>query len=108
MLPTLEGLVTPEQFVQLKTGREESYWDAAVRARYTTDDLVLTALASRFRMKIANVNLVSQQARELVPEQLVRKYRVLPLQRSAARCACRWRRRPRSSSASTRCTARRT
>ncbi len=80
MLPTLEGLVTPEQFVQLKTGREESYWDAAVRARYTTDDLVLTALASRFRMKIANVNLVSQQARELVPEQLVRKYRVLPLQ----------------------------
>ena len=31
-------------------------------------------------MKVANLSLVSQQARELVPEQLVRKYRVLPLQ----------------------------
>ena len=72
--------MTPEQFVQLKAAREESYWESAVRRGFVSDDQILTALSSRFRMKIANIAAVSQQARELVPEQLVRKYRVLPLQ----------------------------
>jgi len=80
VLPTLEGLLTPEQFVALKAAPENSYWETATRRGFATDDQILTALSSRFRMKIANVNMISQQARELVPEQLVRKYRVLPLQ----------------------------
>ena len=80
LLTTLESLVTPEQLGQLKALREDSIWEAATRRGFTSDDLILTALSSRFRMKIANVSIVSQQARELVPEQLVRKYRVLPLQ----------------------------
>ena len=80
LLTTLESLVTPEQLGQLKALREDSVWEAATRRGFTSDDLILTALSSRFRMKIANVSVVSQQARELVPEQLVRKYRVLPLQ----------------------------
>jgi type II secretory ATPase GspE/PulE/Tfp pilus assembly ATPase PilB-like protein/ActR/RegA family two-component response regulator len=80
VLTTLEGLVTPDQFGQLKAAREDSYWEAATRRGWTTDDLILSALSQRFRMKVANLSLVSQQAKELVPEQLVRKYRVLPLQ----------------------------
>jgi type II secretory ATPase GspE/PulE/Tfp pilus assembly ATPase PilB-like protein/ActR/RegA family two-component response regulator len=80
VLTTLEGLVTPDQFAQLKASHEDSYWEAVTRRNWTTDDLILTALAKRFRMKVANLSLVSQQAKELVPEQLVRKYRVLPLQ----------------------------
>ena len=80
LLTTLESLVTPEQLGQLRALREDSIWEAATRRGFTSDDLILTALSSRFRMKIANVSIVSQQARELVPEQLVRKYRVLPLQ----------------------------
>jgi type II secretory ATPase GspE/PulE/Tfp pilus assembly ATPase PilB-like protein/ActR/RegA family two-component response regulator len=80
VLVTLEGLVAPDQFAQLKATREDSYWEAATRRGYTTDDLILGELSKRFRMKIANLSLVSQQAKELVPEQLVRKYRVLPLQ----------------------------
>jgi type II secretory ATPase GspE/PulE/Tfp pilus assembly ATPase PilB-like protein len=79
LLPTLEGLISPEQLAQLKTVRAESYWETAVRQGFLTDDDILAALAKRFRMKVANVSQVSQQARELVPEQLVRKYRVLPL-----------------------------
>jgi type II secretory ATPase GspE/PulE/Tfp pilus assembly ATPase PilB-like protein/ActR/RegA family two-component response regulator len=71
--------MTPEHFAQLKSSREESYWEAATRMGYATDDAILASLSKRFRMKVANVNAVSQQARELVPEQLVRKYRVLPL-----------------------------
>jgi len=79
LLPTLEGLLPPDQFAQLKASREDSYWEAAVRRNAVKDEDILAALAKRFRMKIANVLQVSQQARELVPEQLVRKYRVLPL-----------------------------
>jgi len=80
MLTTLEGLLTPDQFSQLKAAREDSYWEVATRRGWTTDDLILSALSKRFRMKVANLSLVSQQAKELVPEQLMRKYRVLPLQ----------------------------
>jgi type II secretory ATPase GspE/PulE/Tfp pilus assembly ATPase PilB-like protein len=80
VLTTLEGLVTPDQFSQLKAVREDSFWEASTRRGWTTDDLILSALSKRFRMKIANLSLVSQQAKDLVPEQLVRKYRVLPLQ----------------------------
>ncbi len=80
VLTTLEGLLTPDQFGQLKAAREDSYWEAATRRGWTNDDLILSALSKRFRMKIANLSLVSLQAKELVPEQLVRKYRVLPLQ----------------------------
>ncbi len=80
LLPTLEGLLTAEQFAQIKALREDSHWEASTQRRFVSDDQILAALSTRFRMKIANINMVSQQARELVPEQLVRKYRVLPLQ----------------------------
>jgi len=79
LLPTLEGLLSPESFAKLKASREDSFWEAVVRQNLVRDEDILAALATRFRMKIANVQQVSQQARELVPEQLVRKYRVLPL-----------------------------
>ena len=79
LLPTLESLLTKDAFVQLRTVVQDSYWDAAVRRQLITDDELLTALASRFRMKIANLNQVSQQAKELVPETLARKYRIVPL-----------------------------
>ncbi|MEA3245151.1 MAG: type II/IV secretion system protein [Gemmatimonadota bacterium] len=79
ILPTLEGLISPEHVAQLRTTREDSYWEAAVRQNLVSDEAVLQALSKRFRMKVANISQVSQQARELVPEQLVRKYRVLPL-----------------------------
>ena len=79
LLPTLEGLLPPDVFMQLKSSREESFWEAALRRNVITDEQILAALAKRFRMKVANISQVSQQAKELVPEQLVRKYRVLPL-----------------------------
>jgi type II secretory ATPase GspE/PulE/Tfp pilus assembly ATPase PilB-like protein len=79
LLPTLEGLLSPEHFAELKASREDSVWDYVVQKKMVTDEVILAALAKRFRMKVANLQQVSQQARELVPEQLVRKYRVVPL-----------------------------
>ena len=79
LLPTLESILTPEAFAQLRSAAKDSYWESAVRRAMVSDDEILTALAARFRMRIANLAMVSQQARELVPEQLARKYRVVPL-----------------------------
>ena len=31
LLPTLEGLLSPEQFARLKVSREDSYWEGVVR-----------------------------------------------------------------------------
>jgi type II secretory ATPase GspE/PulE/Tfp pilus assembly ATPase PilB-like protein len=78
-MPTLETLLPPEALDQVREAAQESFWEAAVRRSLVSDDEILTALASRFRMKIANLAIVSQQARDVLPEQLARKYRVLPL-----------------------------
>ena len=80
ILPTLEGLLPKEAFEQTVAGvQDNSYWETAVKRQSTTDATVLDALAQRFRMKIANLAQVSQQAKELVPEALARKYRIVPL-----------------------------
>ncbi len=79
LLPTLETLLSKESIGVLKSAAQDSYWEAAVRRGFISDDEILTALASRFRMKIANVSLAAPQAREQVPESLARKYRIIPL-----------------------------
>ena len=79
LLPTLEGVLPPERIAALKAEATESYWETAVRRGLITEEALLEALAKRFRMRVANVMSVTQAARELVPEQLARKYRVLPL-----------------------------
>src|SRR4051812_37798987 len=79
LLPTLEGLIARDAFEQLKQQDTESYWDSAIRAGIIADDALLQALASRFRMKVADLTTATTQARETVPESLARKYRIVPL-----------------------------
>jgi type II secretory ATPase GspE/PulE/Tfp pilus assembly ATPase PilB-like protein/CheY-like chemotaxis protein len=79
ILATLEGLLNQEQLAQLRERPVESLWAEAVRRRFLTDDQVVNAVAERFRMRVADVSTVTQQARELVPEGLARRFRVLPL-----------------------------
>jgi len=79
LLPTLEGLLTKESLALLGGAVSDSYWETAIRRNLLSDDDILTALAARFRMKIANLQQISQQAKELVPEALARKYRIVPL-----------------------------
>jgi type II secretory ATPase GspE/PulE/Tfp pilus assembly ATPase PilB-like protein/CheY-like chemotaxis protein len=79
LLPTLETLLSKESVGVLRTAAQDSYWETAVRRGFITDDEILTALASRFHMKIANLSLATPQSREHVPESLARKYRIIPL-----------------------------
>ncbi len=79
LMATLEGLLEASQIDALRTSPPDSLWAETVRRGWLTDDAVVKAVAARFRMKVAELGTVSQQARELVPEALARKFRVLPL-----------------------------
>ncbi len=79
LLPTLEGLVAADALAELKQLKGESLWDGAVKRNFVSDDALLAALSSRFRMKVADLTTTTPAARELVPETLARRYRVVPL-----------------------------
>jgi type II secretory ATPase GspE/PulE/Tfp pilus assembly ATPase PilB-like protein/ActR/RegA family two-component response regulator len=79
LMATLEGLLEPDQLEALVSAKPESLWEDTVRRGWLTDDKVVAAVAKRFRFKVADLSSVSQQARELVPEALARKFRILPL-----------------------------
>jgi type II secretory ATPase GspE/PulE/Tfp pilus assembly ATPase PilB-like protein len=50
-----------------------------VAQKMSSDEQILEKLSARFRLKIANVAQVDPKVHEGVPEQLARRYRVLPL-----------------------------
>ncbi|MEO6444210.1 MAG: ATPase, T2SS/T4P/T4SS family [Gemmatimonadaceae bacterium] len=79
LLPTLEGLVDEHALAELRNA-DESLWTVAVGRGFVTEQALLAALSARFRMKVADLGQVSARAREVVPETLARKYRILPLQ----------------------------
>ena len=56
-----------------------SYWETAARISPLTDEQILAAVSERLRVPVAKRLLVSSQALERVPEELARRYRILPL-----------------------------
>jgi type II secretory ATPase GspE/PulE/Tfp pilus assembly ATPase PilB-like protein/CheY-like chemotaxis protein len=78
---SLEGLITPELLQELRgksdTGR--TLWEALVAEKIATDAEIIDKLSHRFRLKIADASKIDPAIREGVPEQLARRYRVLPL-----------------------------
>lgn len=78
LVPTLEQLVDEAGLAELRDSTEW-LWDGAVRRGLTTDGHILNALSARFKMSIADLSMVSAQARDVVPEALARKYRIVPI-----------------------------
>jgi len=77
---SLEGL-TPERLQELR-GKAESgrtLWECLVAEKIATDAQIIDRLSHRFRLKVADVSKIDHTARNGVPEQLARRYRVLPL-----------------------------
>lgn len=79
LLPTLDALIGAEGLEAVRQEGGDSLWEAAVRRRLCSDQSILDALSARYRMGLANLDLTSAPARDLVPEALARKFRVLPL-----------------------------
>jgi type II secretory ATPase GspE/PulE/Tfp pilus assembly ATPase PilB-like protein/CheY-like chemotaxis protein len=78
---SLEGLITPELLVELRGKAEagRTLWEMLVAEKLSTDATIIDKLSHRFRLKIADVSKLDLAVRDGVPEQLARRYRVLPL-----------------------------
>ncbi len=78
---SLESVVTPELLVELRGKAEpgRTLWETLVAAKVLSDDQILEKLCARFRLKVADVAVIDPKVREGVPEQLARRFRVLPI-----------------------------
>src|SRR5467141_2247842 len=77
---SVEGL-TPERLQELR-GKAESgrtLWASVVAEKIATDAEIIEKLSHRFRLKVADPSKIDLTARAGVPEQLARRYHVLPL-----------------------------
>jgi type II secretory ATPase GspE/PulE/Tfp pilus assembly ATPase PilB-like protein len=81
LVPTLEPLLPGDAFQALRTaeGGPVSLWETAVQRKLATDGQVLSAIAARFRFPIADLATLDPAVKAAIPEQLVRKFNVLPL-----------------------------
>src|SRR6266699_3300459 len=77
---SLEGL-TPERIQELrgKADAGRPLWECLVAAKIATDAEIIDKLSHRFRLKVGDASKIDVTARDGVPEQLARRYRVLPL-----------------------------
>ena len=78
---SLEGVLTPELLAELrgKAEAQATLWQTLVAQKISTDEQILTALSSRFRLKLADLHHMDPAAKERVPEQVARRYHILPL-----------------------------
>ena len=80
LLPVLSELLVPEKLAALIERAPESLWRESVVLGLTSDRALLDALAARFGLRVANLDIpTSEAARELVPEALARRHQVAPL-----------------------------
>jgi type II secretory ATPase GspE/PulE/Tfp pilus assembly ATPase PilB-like protein/CheY-like chemotaxis protein len=79
--PTIEELVGRQKLDELQAGEPEadSLWEAVVQSGLVSDERLLSSLATRFRLKLADLSESEQSAREIVPEQVARRYLILPI-----------------------------
>src|SRR6266511_1973602 len=77
---SLEGL-TPErlQEVRAKGESRRTVLECLVAQKIATDAQIIEKLSHRFRLKLADTSKIELTARDGVPEQLARRYHVLPL-----------------------------
>src|SRR6266436_4784249 len=77
---SLESVVTPELLAELreKAPPPARLWDTLVAQKIASDEQILTALSTRFRLKLADLAQLDPAAKERVPEQVARRYHILP------------------------------
>ena len=78
---TVEELVGPEKVLEIREAAENytSLWSAVTELKLTTDEALLSSLATRFRLKLADLSQSDRAARDLVPEGVARRYQILPV-----------------------------
>jgi type II secretory ATPase GspE/PulE/Tfp pilus assembly ATPase PilB-like protein/CheY-like chemotaxis protein len=85
LVHTVEPLL-PEQSVaglrQEPAPAPVSLWETLIQRKLITDDQVLGAIAARFRIARADLSRVDPKVTQAVPEQLARRFNVIPVRES--------------------------
>lgn len=81
------GLIVPEQVAQAREGREhdeQSLVDALIEQGIASEDDILGTLAGQFGMEVVSLEglELTPQIRDMVPEDVARRYRVVPVYRN--------------------------
>ena len=81
LVPTVRELIGPEKVDELRGSdtAKDSLWETLVTFGIASDDQVLQALAHRFRFKLADLSVVDRTAKDLVPEQVAKRYHIVPV-----------------------------
>ena len=81
LVPTLASLL-PETVLANLRGQvpdKGSLWQAVIERRILTEEQVLAAVSTRFRLPVADLNTVERRVADQVPEQLARRYHIIPI-----------------------------
>lgn len=78
---TMRQLLGEDKLEELRASKQaaSSLWETAVLREMATDSEILSALATRFRVKIADLSQMERAAKALVTEAQARKYHILPV-----------------------------
>jgi len=79
---TIEELIGPEKLLEIRQAQapvEESLWETVVASGLVTHEQILASLSSRCRLALADLDQSEPEAREVVPEQVARRYNILPV-----------------------------
>jgi type II secretory ATPase GspE/PulE/Tfp pilus assembly ATPase PilB-like protein/CheY-like chemotaxis protein len=82
LVPTVEKLLPDQAVATLRLEQSAapvSLWDTLVQRKLASDADILGAIATRFRLQAADFSALDPKVKDSVPEQLVRKFNVLPL-----------------------------
>jgi type II secretory ATPase GspE/PulE/Tfp pilus assembly ATPase PilB-like protein/ActR/RegA family two-component response regulator len=78
---TIEELIGREGLEALRADKRatDTLWETAVLTGVANDEQILAALVTRFRLKRADLSQSERGARDFVPEQVARRYHILPI-----------------------------
>jgi type II secretory ATPase GspE/PulE/Tfp pilus assembly ATPase PilB-like protein/CheY-like chemotaxis protein len=81
LVPTVTALVSAETVEALRADAQPTttLWDLVTAKGLATDDQLLQALAKRTRLRIADLGQREARVKELVPQSLAQRYRIVPL-----------------------------
>jgi type II secretory ATPase GspE/PulE/Tfp pilus assembly ATPase PilB-like protein/8-oxo-dGTP pyrophosphatase MutT (NUDIX family) len=79
LLGVLEGALDEDTLQSLESSSARSIWDAITAKRLFDDRALVSLVARHFHLPVANLDHLSSQALELIPERWARRFGVLPL-----------------------------
>jgi type II secretory ATPase GspE/PulE/Tfp pilus assembly ATPase PilB-like protein/CheY-like chemotaxis protein len=84
LVPSIETLLSDEAVKALRQepGADASLWDILVDRKLATDEQILGAVASRFRLPVAELSKADPKLTTTVPEQLARRFNVVPVRQT--------------------------